>query len=188
MITDEQKILSVMSINLEPFGTFLKIKDYKAHLNQESDIPVVLEGCLHTYGGNSHFRVGIWDAESKTLYHAEFVDFGDQTVDLFKAKKLLAKKILESPVLKHAVLGPTPSIYYRGAYEIYPVGGVSSMEEAKRFLPPDCHHRLIETDEMVYMDVERDRVDFKSKWLSLKGLVPAYYDMSEEKWIPKMTV
>ena len=73
--------------------------------------------------------------------------------------------------------------YTQQSNEIFPIYGVSSIEEAKDFVLPELHHAIIETDESVYMNIPTGSVDFESGWDDLDGLVKVRYDANSESWV-----
>lgn len=76
--------------------------------------------------------------------------------------------------------------YVQKADSIFPIYGVTSLEEAKRFVDPEDHHRIVETAEPVYMNPLTGSVDFASGWdvedIENSDLVMVEYDALEEAW------
>lgn len=79
--------------------------------------------------------------------------------------------------------------YVQKADQIFPIFGVSSIEEAKTFVDPADHGRIVETDEAVYMHVNTGSVDFESGWDDFEAeadagnLVEVEYSAEEEQWV-----
>lgn len=70
--------------------------------------------------------------------------------------------------------------YVQKAQEIFPIYGVNSIEEAKRYVAEEDHGRIIETDEAVYMNPRTGSVDFASAWGDLSDVVEVIYE--EDAW------
>lgn len=77
----------------------------------------------------------------------------------------------------------TSAYYTQTANEILPIFGVSSMEEAKQFVAPEDHGRIIESEEDVYMNLATGSVDFASGWDNLDDVVMVRYSAEEERWV-----
>lgn len=73
--------------------------------------------------------------------------------------------------------------YTQAADQIFPIFGVNSLEEAKRYVDPVDHHRIIETDEDVYMNPKTGSVDFESGWEDLSEVIKVYYSAEQEAWV-----
>ena len=75
--------------------------------------------------------------------------------------------------------------YEQSANEIFPIFGVSSLDEAQQFA--SGNGRLVETDEAVYMNVATGSVDFASGWdekdIESGAVVEVRFDVSEESWV-----
>lgn len=76
--------------------------------------------------------------------------------------------------------------YVQKADSIFPIYGVTSLEDAKRSVDPEDHHRIVETAEAVYMNPHTGSVDFSSGWdvgdIESSDLVLVAYDSLEEAW------
>lgn len=79
------------------------------------------------------------------------------------------------------------AFYVQKADSIFPIYGVTSLEEAKKFVAPEDHHRIVETAEPVYMNAHTGSVDFASGWdvedIENSDLVMVEYDSLEEAWV-----
>jgi hypothetical protein len=73
--------------------------------------------------------------------------------------------------------------YIQKAEQIFPIYGVSSMEEAKQFVGEVDHRYIVETDEEVYMNIPTGSVDFASGWDDLDEVVQVKYDADLEQWV-----
>lgn len=73
--------------------------------------------------------------------------------------------------------------YVQAANEIFPIYGVNSLEEAKKYVDPKDHGRIVETAEDVYMNSATGSVDFESGWDDLDEVVKVDYSAEEERWI-----
>lgn len=73
--------------------------------------------------------------------------------------------------------------YTQKANKIFPIYGVASMEEAREFVLPEDHHRIVETAEDVYMNPHTGSVDFESGWDSTDELIQVEYDAESEAWV-----
>lgn len=73
--------------------------------------------------------------------------------------------------------------YIQKAEEIFPIYGVSSLEEAREFVLAEDHGRIVETDEDVYMNPATGSVDFASGWDALTEVVKVTYDAASESWV-----
>lgn len=73
----------------------------------------------------------------------------------------------------------TNAYYTQQADQIFPIFGVSSIDEAKQYtdLP------VIQTAEEVYMNLATGSVGFESDWDDLSEVVQVLYDTSAERWI-----
>jgi len=76
--------------------------------------------------------------------------------------------------------------YVQKADSIFPIYGVTSLEEAKQYVAEEDHGRIIETAEPVYMNPLTGSVDFASGWdvedIEESDLVLVEYDSLEEAW------
>lgn len=72
--------------------------------------------------------------------------------------------------------------YTQIANEIFPIYGVSSIEEAKRYIPENQHQYIVETDEDVYMNPETGSVGFESDWDDLEEVVKVEFNSDSESW------
>jgi len=70
--------------------------------------------------------------------------------------------------------------YTQQADQLFPLVGVSDMEEAQSFAPGQT---IIETEEDVYMNVETGSVDFSQGWDKLSDVVKVIWDPESEFWI-----
>lgn len=79
------------------------------------------------------------------------------------------------------------AFYVKKADQIYPLFGVNSTEEAKQFVIPEDHRRIVESDERIFMNLQTGSVDFESNWRSELGrcddLVQVTYSPIEESWL-----
>ena len=73
--------------------------------------------------------------------------------------------------------------YLQKSQEIFPIYGVTSMEEAKQFVDEKDHGRIVETKENVYMNVATGSIDFASGWDDLSKVVKVEYDVDSGSWI-----
>ena len=73
--------------------------------------------------------------------------------------------------------------YIQKADQIFPIYGVSSMEEAKQYVDHADHKYIVETDEDVYMNPETGSVDFESGWEIVFDLVKVEYGADSEQWV-----
>lgn len=78
--------------------------------------------------------------------------------------------------------------YVQKADQLSPIFGVSSFEEAKDFVDPSDHGRIIGSCEPVYMHINTGSVDFASGWANLEAdidaghLVEVQYSVDSESW------
>lgn len=77
----------------------------------------------------------------------------------------------------------TNSYYTQQAQNIFPIFGVSSLEEAKEFVPTEKHSTIIETSENVFMNISTGSVGFESDWDDLSEVVKVKFDADEECWV-----
>ena len=70
--------------------------------------------------------------------------------------------------------------YTQEADRIFPLYGVSDMEEAQSFAPGQT---IIETTEDVYMNAATGSVDFEGGWDDLSEVVKVTFDPGAEYWI-----
>ena len=75
------------------------------------------------------------------------------------------------------------SYYLQQADQITPIFGVSSLEEAKRFVVEDEHCYIVETNEDVYMNPETGSVAFEGEWSDLDEVVRVNFDGFSEGWV-----
>lgn len=76
--------------------------------------------------------------------------------------------------------------YVQEADKIFPIYGVTSIEEAKKFVPAEDHCRIVETAEDIYMNPCTESVDFESGWegdTELQHLIQVKYDSTTESWV-----
>ena len=85
--------------------------------------------------------------------------------------------------------------YIKKAEEIFPIFGVSSIDEAKEFVAEEDHRYIVETSEDVYMNIETGSVDFESGWdyenedgdtvnaVDLDEVVKVRFDTESESWV-----
>lgn len=73
--------------------------------------------------------------------------------------------------------------YVQTADQIFPIYGVTSLDEAKQFVPPSEHHTIVATDEDVYMNPATGAVDFESGWDDLSEVVKVTYSAFLEQWV-----
>ena len=70
---------------------------------------------------------------------------------------------------------------------ITPIYGVNSLEEAKQFVLPEDHGRIVETAERVYMNPQTGSVDFASGWDEIdiinRLVIEVDYSAKEECWL-----
>lgn len=76
----------------------------------------------------------------------------------------------------------TNSYYTQQAQNIFPIFGVSSLEEAKEFVPTEKHSTIVETAEDVYMNTHTGSVGFESDWENLDEVVKVYFCVESESW------
>ena len=74
----------------------------------------------------------------------------------------------------------TSAYYTQKADQIFPIFGVSSIEEANEFAGGDP---VIETHEAVYMNESTGSVDFASGWDDLEEVVEVEFDCEAESWV-----
>ena len=78
--------------------------------------------------------------------------------------------------------------YVQKAEELFPVFGVSSIEEAKQFVDAADYSRIIETADPIYMHINTGSVDFSSNWedfdseVEAGNLAEVSYDAETESW------
>lgn len=77
----------------------------------------------------------------------------------------------------------TASVYVQKAQEIFPIYGVSTIDEAKRYVPEADYRYLVETDEAVYMNVATGSVGFASDWEDLGEVVEVDYSAKDQQWV-----
>jgi hypothetical protein len=74
--------------------------------------------------------------------------------------------------------------YTQSAQQIFPIFGVSSIDEAEKFAGGKT---VIETSEDVYMNIHTGSVDFSSNWESegvdLDELTKVKFDVKFESWV-----
>lgn len=75
------------------------------------------------------------------------------------------------------------AFYVKLADQIFPIFGATSIDDAKRWVPPAAHERIIETSEDVYINPLTGSIDFQSGWDDLEEVVKAEYSVEEERWI-----
>ncbi|GEM_PF-4225066 len=73
--------------------------------------------------------------------------------------------------------------YVQKAGEIFPIYGVSSMEEAREYIAAEDHGRIVETSEDVYMNLATGSVDFESGWDDLGEVVKVEYSAEQQSWV-----
>ncbi len=73
--------------------------------------------------------------------------------------------------------------YVQKADQIFPIYGVNSIEEAKEFVLPEDHSRIVETAEAVFMNIATGSVGFESEWDNLDEVVEVRYDAEQEAWV-----
>lgn len=73
--------------------------------------------------------------------------------------------------------------YIQEANKLFPIFGVSSMQEAKNYVDEKDHNRIIESAERVLMNPTTGSVDFESGWGDLDGLAEVRYNAEEETWV-----
>jgi len=75
--------------------------------------------------------------------------------------------------------------YTQDAEQIFPIYGVSSVEEAVAFASPGS--RVVETTDAVYMNAATGSVDFESNWeadgVDLDDLTLVTYSAEQEGWV-----
>jgi len=74
------------------------------------------------------------------------------------------------------------AFYIQKADQIFPIFGVSSIEEARDYVNESDHSRIVETDEAVYMNPNTGSVDFVSGWDSLDGLGEVEFCSATQSW------
>ncbi|MHB0763192.1 hypothetical protein ACYCFC_02145 [Stutzerimonas sp. NM35] len=73
--------------------------------------------------------------------------------------------------------------YVQKAGEIFPIYGVTSIEEAREYVAAEDHGRIVETAEDVYMNAATGSVDFESGWDDLSEVVRVEYSAEDERWV-----
>lgn len=73
--------------------------------------------------------------------------------------------------------------YTQAADQIFPIFGVNSLEEAKQYVDPADHGRIIETEEDVYMNLATGSVGFEGDWEDLSEVVKVRYSADQEAWV-----
>jgi hypothetical protein len=73
------------------------------------------------------------------------------------------------------------AFYLQSADQIFPVYGVSSIAEAKKYAGE--FDKVIETDEKVYMNMATGSVDFASGWDDIAKVVEVRYCSETEGWV-----
>ena len=73
------------------------------------------------------------------------------------------------------------AFYLQSADQIFPVYGVSSIAEAKKYAGE--FDKIIETDEKVYMNMATGSVDFASGWDDIAEVVEVRYCPETEGWV-----
>lgn len=73
--------------------------------------------------------------------------------------------------------------YVQKANQIFPIYGVNSIEEAKEFVLPEDHSRIVETAEAVFMNIATGSVGFERDWDNLDEVVEVRYDAEQEAWV-----
>jgi hypothetical protein len=74
------------------------------------------------------------------------------------------------------------AFYVQKANEIFPIYGAGCLDEAKAFVLPEDHSRIVETSEDVYMNPATGSVDFASGWNDLSEVVKVTYNAKTESW------
>lgn len=74
----------------------------------------------------------------------------------------------------------TKAYYTQQAEQIFPIFGVSSMEEALEY---SGGTPVIETEETVYMNTATGSVGFESDWDDLSRVVQVEYCAASEGWV-----
>lgn len=86
----------------------------------------------------------------------------------------------------------TNAFYVKYSNNIVPIYGVNSLEEAKQYVLPEDHNRIVETDENVYMNTKTGSVDFLSGWsdedIDNGEVIEVMYDLEEDGWVQKRTL
>ena len=77
----------------------------------------------------------------------------------------------------------TNAYYVQKAGEIFPIFGVSTMEEAREYVLQEDWQYLVETPEEIYMNPATGSVDFESGWNDLDDVVLVRYSAESESWI-----
>lgn len=84
------------------------------------------------------------------------------------------------------VMKMTKAYYTQQANEIFPIYGVSSIEEARQFVSEGDWSTIVETAEDVYMNIETGSVDFESGWddqdIESGSVVKVEYSVDQEAW------
>jgi hypothetical protein len=75
------------------------------------------------------------------------------------------------------------SYYLQTANEIFPIFGVSSVDEAENYVDPADHAFIVETEQEVYMNLSTGSVDFAAGWDNLEEVVKVRYDSEAEQWV-----
>jgi hypothetical protein len=73
--------------------------------------------------------------------------------------------------------------YYQTADSIYPIYGVTSMEEAKTHFNGLHDEIIVESSEKVYMNPLTGSVGFESDWDDLFDLLEVTYNALIEYWV-----
>jgi hypothetical protein len=73
------------------------------------------------------------------------------------------------------------AFYLQSADQIFPVYGVSSIDEAKKYAGE--FDKVIQTAEKVYMNISTGSVDFESGWDDLTEVVEVTYCPKTEGWV-----
>lgn len=77
------------------------------------------------------------------------------------------------------------AFYLQKADQIFPIFGVDSMDQAKRFTLDEDHKYIVETSEDVYMNIHTGSVGFESDWDNLDEVVKVEYRIEAftEGWV-----
>lgn len=75
------------------------------------------------------------------------------------------------------------AFYIQDANEIFPIFGVTSLDEAKRCVDEKYHAKIVETNERVLMNPNTGSVDFESGWEDTEGLIEVRYSVDDEAWV-----
>lgn len=70
--------------------------------------------------------------------------------------------------------------YTQAADKLFPIFGVSSMEEAREYVQTG---EIIETSDRVLMNPNTGSVDFEGGWEETDGLVEVRWDLETEGWV-----